>query len=93
MTLYRGKTVDWILYPDLILPNEAAVNITLPRSVVLAREREAFVQAQRRSFKQSDHRIARQALDSMLALLNPPASARERVRKPKKDVYLSPGGK
>ena len=84
MTLYQGKIVEWKLYPDLILPNEAAVNIILPRQVVTTREREAFVQAQKRNY-QLDTRsntIARQAVASMLALTMGERSAREHLSTP-----------
>lgn len=81
MTQFQNKAVNWLLYPDLTLPHEQ--HIELPRQVVKIREREAFIQRQKQSYKATDRasRVARQALDSIYALLNPPQIAQNAPRR------------
>ena len=85
MTMYLGKTVQWKLYPDLILPHEAAVDIILPPEVFRAREREAFIQSQKRNYQLDtrSNNIAREAISGMLALTMGERSAREHLSTPK----------
>jgi len=81
LTTHQGKTIDWKLYPDLMLPHEVAADIVLPRQVIITREREAFIQSQRRNYQQETARntLARTSILGMLTLTMGERSAREYV--------------